>query len=121
VRKSPEPTTRRLRIFAIDPAAAIAEGSRATATIPYEPLAPGPIGKLFEVDCRDYVSDTPYPPAELDDYSIVHAMGHAPSESNYRSMHRWSMRWHAWTTQRSGARSVAKSAGGLAPRMNRPA
>jgi hypothetical protein len=84
VRKSPEPTTRRLRIFAIDPAAAIAEGSRATATIPYEPLEPGPIGKLFEVDCRDYVSDTPYPPTDLDDYSIVHAMGHAPSESNYR-------------------------------------
>ena len=48
-----EPTTRRLRIFAVDPSASSRDGKITTTSVPYEPLQPGPIGKLFEIENED--------------------------------------------------------------------
>lgn len=43
------PATRRLRVFTFDPAVGRAEGSLATARVDFEPLEPGPKGRLLEV------------------------------------------------------------------------
>jgi hypothetical protein len=83
-----EPTTRRLRIFAVDPSALVREGKYATIEIPYEKLAPGPVGCLFEVDTTDL--DTGQKPIEkdpdLDDLRVLLANGMTPSDSN-RAFH----------------------------------
>ena len=79
-----EPTTRRLRIFAVDPSALVREGKYATIELPYEKLAPGPVGALFEVDTTDL--DTGKKPAEadtdLDGLKVLLGGGMAPSDSN---------------------------------------
>ncbi len=79
-----EPTTRRLRIFAVDPSALVREGKYATIEIPYEKLTPGPVGALFEVDTTDL--DTGQKPTEsdpdLDGLRVLLANGMTPSDSN---------------------------------------
>ena len=79
-----EPTTRRLRIFAVDPSALVREGKYATIEIPYEKLAPGPVGCLFEVDTADL--DTGKKQMEvdpdLDGLKVLLSSGMAPSDSN---------------------------------------
>jgi hypothetical protein len=78
------PTTRRLRIFAIDPAASALEGKTTTADVPYEPLEAGPAGRLFEVDARDDSSGNLYVAADLDDPVALLGHGFSPSESDPR-------------------------------------
>lgn len=78
------PKLRRLRIFAIDPAASELEGKTATAEVPYEPLQPGPVGRLFEVDSRDEANGHRYVIADLDEHTALLGHGFAPSESDPR-------------------------------------
>ena len=78
------PTTRRLRIFAIDPAASELEGKTTTADVPYEPLVPGPSGALFEVDSHNHCTGEDYVAADLDDHAALLGHGFAPTESNPR-------------------------------------
>lgn len=78
------PKTRRLRIFAIDPAASELEGKTTTADVPYEPLRPGPVGRLFEVDQRDLHRGHAYIAADLDDHAALLGHGYTPSESDPR-------------------------------------
>lgn len=78
------PDTRRLRIFAIDPAASELDGKVTTADVPYEPLQPGPVGRLFEVDARDHGNDARYVGADLDDHAALLNHGYPPSESDPR-------------------------------------
>jgi hypothetical protein len=83
-----EPTTRRLRIFAVDPSALVREGKYATIEIPYETLAPGPVGKLFAVENddpdRDRPDEPPPPVPNLDDLRVLLDNGFTPSDSNRR-------------------------------------
>src|SRR4051812_6868439 len=43
------PSVRPLRIYSLDPSVSYRLGGVATVAIPYEPLTPGPVGRLFEV------------------------------------------------------------------------
>jgi hypothetical protein len=79
-----EPSTRRLRIFGIDPSASSRDGKIATTEIPYEPLQPGPIGQLFEVENDDLATGQQYAPANLDEPALLLGGGYSPSDSNYR-------------------------------------
>lgn len=79
-----EPQIRHLRIFAIDPAASKLEGKTATTEVPYEPLQPGPSGRLIEVDNSDGETGAAYVPADLDERAVLLSEGYAPSESDPR-------------------------------------
>jgi hypothetical protein len=79
-----EPTTRRLRIFAVDPSASSRDGKITTTSVPYEPLQPGPLGKLFEIENEDQNSGMSYPPPDLEERGVLTSSGYAPSDSNYR-------------------------------------
>jgi hypothetical protein len=100
-----EPSTRKLRIFAIDPAASKLEGKVTVAQVPFEPLASsaetteakraeestearkpqGPVGKLFEIeipeDCPVFKIDES---VDLNKATVIHTDGYSPSESDYR-------------------------------------
>ena len=78
------PVHRRLQIFTSDPAASVVEGAVAEVEVPYEPLAPGPVGALFEVDCRDGVTGETYRRADLDDRHVALAGGYPPSITDPR-------------------------------------
>jgi len=77
-----EPTTRRLRIFAVDPSALVREGKYATIEIPYEKLERGPVGKLFAVESEDLDTGEKHPAPQLDDLRALLDNGFAPSDSN---------------------------------------
>ena len=79
-----EPQVRPLRIFVIDPAASALDGKTTTANVPYEPLAPGPSGRLIEVELKDDHSGCTYAQADLDDHAILLGNGIAPTESDPR-------------------------------------
>lgn len=49
-RKGDDPLYRPLKIFTLDPSVSRLEGSVALVNVPYEPLKPGPVGKVFIVD-----------------------------------------------------------------------
>lgn len=75
-----DPATRPLRVYAVDPSVARTEGAVATIEVPYEPLEPGPVGKLFEVECMD--GDVRLAPVDLEDPRILIQSGLAPSTGN---------------------------------------
>ncbi|MDT3677356.1 MAG: hypothetical protein ROZ64_00785 [Burkholderiaceae bacterium] len=83
-RRRREPLYRPLRIYAIDPAASRFEGAIATIDVPWEPLQPGPTGKLFVVDNRDLALGAAYRCADLDEPGVLIADGYAPSPSDPR-------------------------------------
>jgi hypothetical protein len=82
--KPHQPTTRRLRIFAVDPSALVREGKYATIEIPYEELEPGPVGHLFAVETEDFGRPDLKPGelVNLDARGILLANGLPPSDSN---------------------------------------
>jgi hypothetical protein len=82
--KPQQPTTRRLRIFAVDPSALVREGKYATIEIPYEELEPGPVGCLFAVEPEDFGRPDlpPGEPVNLDARGVLLANGLPPSDSN---------------------------------------
>ncbi len=79
-----EPLYRPLRIYAIDPSASRLEGAIAKIDVPWEPLQPGPSGRLFAVDNRDFELGIAYRSADLDDRNVLIADGFAPSPSDPR-------------------------------------
>lgn len=81
VHKTGDPPSRRLRVFALDPAVQQDLGGIATLTIPYERLLPGPIGDLFAVNMRDPSKGCKHPQAELDTVSSLIEHGYTPSMS----------------------------------------
>ena len=83
-RRASDPLYRRLRIYTVDPALPRLEGAVATIHVAFEPLAPGPVGQLFEVDPRDAGQGTTYRVADLDDLDVLLADGYTPSPSDPR-------------------------------------
>src|SRR4051794_28435566 len=84
-RKQNDPIYRPLQVYTLDPAALSAEGARTVLDIPYEPLEPGPVGSLFEVDSRG--ASFPVVPVDLEDPKLLITQGLAPSPSNYQFHH----------------------------------
>lgn len=82
----PEPTVRKLQGYAFDPSLATsletAIVSAITYRIPWERLAPGPIGEYIEVVDYDPASGCYYMPVDLDDTAVLAQDGLAPSEGN---------------------------------------
>jgi hypothetical protein len=79
-----DPVFRPLRIFTVDPSTPRLEGAVALVDVPYEPLDPGPTGKLFSVDNYDGAQNIWYRRADLDDKSVLITNGYAPSQSDPR-------------------------------------
>ena len=77
---------RRLRVLAFDPSLATrlatASFNEITVAIPWEELAPGPVGEYIEVVDVDPASGVFYYPVDLDDPHLLARDGLAPSESN---------------------------------------
>lgn len=83
-RTKDDPLHRRLRIYAADPSLPKLDGAIATVQVDYEPLAPGPVGALFEVDCNDPGQGETYRSANLDAPAVLLADGYPPSMSDPR-------------------------------------
>ncbi len=81
-RKGDDPVYRPLRIFTLDPAQSRLEGSIALVNIPYEPLAPGPEGRIFKVDNYDGRQNLHYRKVNLDDPHVLIRDGRDPSPSD---------------------------------------
>ena len=83
--KIPEPATRALRVYALDPSAGNVVGNVMTVKIRWERnLKPGPIGRRFAVVDYDGANKRYYPPVDLDDPRILARDGLDPSESDPR-------------------------------------
>ncbi|MCB0115338.1 MAG: hypothetical protein KDD84_14665, partial [Caldilineaceae bacterium] len=72
-----EPQSRPLRIFTVDPSLPKYQGAVATVHVPYEPLQPGPTGRLFET-CEASPRTSQ---ADLDDPMVLLRNGYSPSPS----------------------------------------
>jgi hypothetical protein len=68
----------------MDPAVRRSEASQALVNVPYEPLAPGPEGCLFQVDNEDGNSRVHYQKADLEDRFVIMRNGYDPSPSDPR-------------------------------------
>jgi hypothetical protein len=83
-RRPGDPVARPLRVYTADPTASRFDGAVAKLPVPYEPLAPGPVGAAFAVDAEDGRLGVRYRPADLDDPAVLLGDGHAPSGSDPR-------------------------------------
>lgn len=84
LRHAGDPSVRLLRIFSLDPAVSRLEGSITTVSVPYEPLAPGPVGALLAVDNYDTAQGVHYRRADLDSPAVLICDGYAPSPTDPR-------------------------------------
>ena len=78
------PTTRPLRVFAFDPTMGRTLNNHMTLEIPFEVLAPGPIGRKIAVVDYDASNKVWYEPVDLDHKLVSLNGGLAPSESDPR-------------------------------------
>ena len=76
-RKPDDPVYRPLRIFALDPAVSRLDGAVALVNVPYEPLRPGPQGRLFHIEADGPICD-------LEDRRVLIQQGYSPSRSDTR-------------------------------------
>lgn len=90
-RRPGDPSHRRLHVFTLDPATSRFDGAVSEVRVPYEPLAPGPRGALFDVVDRDDSvkaddgSPALYRPADLDQQHLLITSGFEPSTIEWRS------------------------------------
>ncbi|MGI4718165.1 MAG: hypothetical protein ACRYGO_00590 [Janthinobacterium lividum] len=84
VREPDDPLYRPLSILATDPTASRLDGRIARVNVPYEPLEPGPRGRLFRVDEHDYGLGVSYRKADLDDVRALLKGGYDPSPCDPR-------------------------------------
>jgi hypothetical protein len=86
-RHYPEPTSRRLHVYAYDPSVGQDQDTfglnATTVSIQWEPeLQPGPVGEYLEVVDLDPASGRCYPPVDLNHPNLLAADGLLPSEAN---------------------------------------
>ncbi|PTY08354.1 peptidase M4 [Opitutaceae bacterium EW11] len=84
-RRSRDPVYRPLRIFAVDPSLSRLEGAEAVVNVPYEPLRPGPVGRVLEVDDRDDSRRTHWGRVDLDHPLVLMTSGKPPSVADPES------------------------------------
>ncbi len=83
--KVEEPTSRSLKVYALDPSAGNYVGNVMPVRIRWERyLKPGPAGRRFAVVDYDGANKVYYPPLDLNDYRILARGGLDPSESDPR-------------------------------------
>ena len=78
------PLYRPLRIFTSDPSASQLEGAVTAINVQYEPLGPGPEGRLFSVDNHDACTGQDYVRADLDAPYAMLGKGYDPAPSDVR-------------------------------------
>lgn len=83
----PDPTSRKLRIYALDPSLAAQYSTAGIGEVSIDvlweqQLAPGPVGEYLEVVDADPASNSFYHPVDLNDHRLLAQGGLAPSESN---------------------------------------
>ena len=83
-RSKDDPIYRPLRIYTVDPSTPKLDGAVQTINVPYEPLEPGPTGRLFSVENHDPEQKTDYRRADLSDPRVLIAGGYDPSPSDPR-------------------------------------
>ncbi len=83
-RRRDDPIYRPLRVYTLDPSQPKLEGAVAVVNVPYEPLEPGPVGRLFEVDNTDGERGVRYASVDLDDPKTIVRSGRDPSPSDPR-------------------------------------
>jgi len=77
-RNSDDPFYRPLQIYALDPSISCLQGAVTVVKVPYEPLQPGPVGKLIKiVDQRE--DGSPQELVDLDDPRVLIMNGRTPS------------------------------------------
>jgi hypothetical protein len=79
-----DPPERKLLVYTQDPATSRFDAAIAEVSIPYEPLAPGPTGHLFEVVDFDDTSRKAFKPLELDTVTLALEGGLTPSTTDPR-------------------------------------
>ena len=80
----PQPVTRRLQVYGVDPSGAKSANNQITVAVPWEPLEPGPTGRKIAVIDYDAANKCYYPPVDLDDPFLLANDGLDPSESDPR-------------------------------------
>lgn len=83
-RQHGEPVFRPLRIFTLNASASRLDGAIALVNVPYEPLEPGPVGRLFEVVDDGFTGEPPSPALDLDHPFVLMSQGVSPSVSDPR-------------------------------------
>ena len=73
------PHSRPLRIYTQDPSASSMMGNIATIKLRFEPLMPGPVGRLIEVFDLDSTADQLLQPVDLESRSALLSAGRSPS------------------------------------------
>lgn len=105
------PAFRRLRVYAFDPSASTdlrtATMNGAVVKVPWEKLAPGPVGEYVEVVDVDPASDAFYEPVNLNSLELLAQDGFAPSEGNPQ-FHQQMVYAIAMTTIRNFERSLGR-------------
>jgi len=76
------PVFRPLRVYAFDSSLGRGRGNVITLQVPYEKLAPGPVGERLAVIDYDAGRDCFYDPVDLDDTLVAMRAGVEPSESD---------------------------------------
>jgi hypothetical protein len=78
-RHGEDPIYRPLRVYTLDPTASRLDGAIAMINVPYEPLDPGPKGRLLEVLDGQEATAVASPPVNLDDPRVLIRSGREPS------------------------------------------
>src|SRR6185369_9909930 len=81
-RRADDPLYRPLQIYVLDPSASKLEGCIATVNVPYEPLEPGCVGRIFETDSADGGNNRRYQPLDLNDQKVLLNNGRTPSPAD---------------------------------------
>jgi len=76
------PPVRLLKVYCFDPSLGRLPGNVITVSVPYEKLAPGPVGERIAVVDYDSTRDCFYDPVDLDDPLVALRGGMEPSESD---------------------------------------
>lgn len=80
------PARRHLRVFSQDPGLGRADGAVFTASVPYEPLEPGPSGAVLVVDDLDETTGERQTPLNLEQPALLMERGISPSSTNRQYM-----------------------------------
>ena len=83
-RRPADPAVRTLRVFTQDPATSRFDAAVADIQVPFEPLAAGPTGHLFEVVDYNQTRRETYTPVELDTLDLALGGGLPPSTTDPR-------------------------------------
>ena len=79
-----DPLYRPLQIYTIDPEESSAGAGVTVLNVPWEPVRPGPVGRLVVVDSTDENANVRYEPVNLDDHRFLVQHGLVPTPADAR-------------------------------------